>query len=219
MKEKRIPHINKPKSAVKMLIYDKLSQTIDGNISFSFSHFILDPVMIPNIFNNHFKNEEHLITVLTSFIGKILPKITSCKIQELLSSSLESNQLHFHTVDSDHKSIIAKVLCEYGYKQHQLEQMMEGNDIIMFAINLGHIYPARIVCQKIGNELFPLFFDTNHHIYMNEKYVKESFFYEHCPKYINNRCDFMPVDCFAFGYLDEEKLKDTYNYSYTFSKT
>ena len=46
-------------------------------------------------------------------------------------------------------------------------------------------------------------------------YPRESLFYEECPTYINKQCAYMPEDCFAVEYLDEELLKERSGYSYS----
>ena len=55
--------------------------------------------------------------------------------------------------------------------------------------------------------------------WFNEKYVKDSMFYESCPEYLSKRCPYMPTDCFAFGYLNEELLKESYEYSFSHNNT
>lgn len=118
------------------------------------------------------------------------------------------------TVDEAHRKIIREVLEAYHLPTCVITQVLEGNDIVGFSAALGHIYAARIVCYKVNNTLFPLFFDTNHHIYLNEKYVKESLFYEECPMYQNSQCTYMPAECYAVGYLDEDRLNESYGYTF-----
>lgn len=48
---------------------------------------------------------------------------------------------------------------------------------------------------------------------MNEKYVGDSLFYEDCPTYISGNCTYMPGDCFAVSFLDEEKVKEALGYT------
>ena len=125
-------------------------------------------------FNNHFKDDQQYTSIMTSLFSVILPKITSHSYRELNASSSESRQLHFHTIDDKHCVIVKEILKEYNFSDIMINQMFEGNNIYEFVASLGHTYPARIVCHKVGNVLYFLFIDTNHHIYINEKYVGES---------------------------------------------
>ena len=196
-------------------IADKITSADQAdNLVVNFSKLKLAPVCIKGKFNNHFRDNEHFSSVTASFLGVVLPKITSHTYKEICDGGLEGRILHYHAVDEAHRATVREVLEEYHFPAHAIEQMFEGNDIVEFSASLGHVYAARIVCHKVNNILHPLFFDTNHHIYLNEKYVKESMFYDDCPQYINNQCSYMPLDCFAFGYLNEELLKESYGYTF-----
>lgn len=186
----------------------------ENNLIVNFSKLKINPVCIKGEFNNHFKNDEHFASVTANFLGVVLPKITSHTYKEICDGGSECKILHYHSVDDIHRKTVRKVLEEYQIPEHTIDQMFEGNDIVEFSASLGHVYAARIVCHKVNNVLHPLFFDTNHHIYMNEKYIKESLFYEHCPTYVSDQCSYMPSECFAFEYLDEELLKESYGYSF-----
>lgn len=126
---------------------------------------------------------------------------------------MEGRSLHFHTIDEAHRKIVCEILKEYHFSDRTIEQMFEGDNIFEFTATLGHTLAARIVCHKFENILYFLFFDTNHHVYMNEKYVKESLFYEDCPTYSSSNCSYMPAECFAVSYLDEEKIRESFGYS------
>ena len=121
--------------------------------------------------------------------------------------------MHFHAIDKAHQEIVRDILKEYHFSTLTIDQMLEGNDLFNFSATLGHTYAARIVCHKVDNVLFLLFLDTNHHVYMNEKYLRDSLFYEDCPSYINGDCSYMPSNCFAFGLLDEEKIQESFGYT------
>ena len=138
--------------------------------------------------------------------------MTSHTFSEICEGSAEGRILHFHKIDEDHRRIVREVLECYSFSAQIIDQMFEGNNIFEFSANLGHVYAARIVCHKLGNVLSLLFFDTNHHIYLDEKYVKESLFYEDCPVYQARDCPYMPMECFAVGCLDENKIRDSYGY-------
>lgn len=196
-------------------IADKVtSAALENKLIVNFSKLKLTPICIKGRFNNHFKDNEHFATVTAGFLGVILPKIASHTYEEICDGGAEGRVLHYHTVDEAHRTAVREVLEEYHFPAHMIEQMFEGNDIVEFAASLGHVYAARIVCHKVNNVLHPLFFDTNHHIYLNEKYVRESMFYDDCPIYLNEQCRYMPSECFAFGYLNEELLEETYGYTF-----
>lgn len=197
-------------------IADKVTPAAPANnLIVNFSKLKLTPVCIKGKFNNHFKNDQHFASIAASFLGVVLPKITSHTYKEICDGGSEGRVLHYHSVDDAHREIVREVLKEYHFPTHAIEQMFEGNDIVEFSASLGHVYAARIVCHKVNNVLHPLFFDTNHHIYLNEKYVRDSMFYEDCPTYLSERCPYMPADCFAVGCLSEELLKESYGYTFS----
>lgn len=189
------------------------SPPIDVCLSVSFSKFQLKPVRLDDEFNSHFKDDAHFCAVASNFLGIILPKITSHTYKQLCEGTPDANSVHFHSIDEEHLETVRVVLNEYGYTKTAIDQMFEGNHIFQFSGTLGHTYPARAICHKIDNVLYLLFLDTNHHIYMNEKYTKDSFFYEHCPIYQQEECKYMPYDCFAFEYLDLRKIEESFGYS------
>ena len=178
-----------------------------------FSKFKLSPICLRGEFNNHFKDQQHFCTVAAEFLGKILPKISSHTYSEICEGSQEGRILHFHAIDKSHQLIVQRILSEYGFPKTTIEQMTEGKDVFEFSAALGHTYAARVVCHKDENILYFLFLDTNHHIYINERYVNESLFYEECPAYNDKKCNYMPADCFAVGCLDEQKISDSFGYS------
>ena len=178
-----------------------------------FSKFRISPICLRDEFNNHFKDQQHFCTVAAEFLGKILPKISSHTYSEICEGSQEGRTLHFHAIDKSHLLIVQRILSKYGFPKTTIDQMTEGKDIFEFSAALGHTYAARVVCHKDENVLYFLFFDTNHHIYINERYVRESLFYEECPACNSEKCNYMPADCFAVGYLDEQKISDSFGYS------
>ena len=178
-----------------------------------FSKFKLSPICLRGEFNNHFKDQQHFCTVAAEFLGKRLPKISSHTDSEICEGSQEGRILHFHAIDKSHQLIVQRILSEYGFPKTTIEQMTEGKDVFEFSAALGHTYAARVVCHKDENILYFLFLDTNHHIYINERYVNESLFYEECPAYNDKKCNYMPADCFAVGCLDEQKISDSFGYS------
>lgn len=204
------PNIEKFQSALarKVSVPDN-----PDNLTVSFAKFKLEPICLRGKFNNHFKDNQHFCSIAANFLGTIIPKITSHPYKEVCEGSSEGRALHFHTIDESHREIVREILKAYNFADYVIDQMFEGNDIFEFSASLGHIHAARIICHKINNVLYFLFLDTNHHIYFNEKYAGESLFFEDCPMYINNVCEYMPSECFAVSYIDEEKLKEGFGYN------
>lgn len=205
-----------PKKSPRRLI-PKIKQPDQNRpLNVNFSKFKIKPICITGRFNNHFKNYEHFNHIVVGFLGTVLPKITSHTYSEICEGGSENRILHFHTIDDQHREIVREILKAYNFKEFEIDQMMEGDDLFNLSAILGHSYPARLVCHKIENVLYFLFLDTNHHIYMNTKFTEETLFYETCPQYISGKCYIMPIDCYAVGYLDEKKLKETFSYNNSF---
>lgn len=205
-----IPKPQKPNlSAIETCNVEKNAKYININ----FSKFNIKAVNIQSEFNNHFKDQKHFNEVVSSFLGIVLPKISSQTYNQICEGTQEGKALHFHTIDEEHRDVLRNILLEYGYKQTAIDQIFEGNNLFEFSATIGHTYAARVVAHKIDNVFYLLFFDTNHHIYLNRKFVKESLFYETCPVYKDAECAYMPNECFAFSFLDENKLADTFGYS------
>lgn len=189
-------------------LQDKVQTSVKSNIlSINFSKFQFNPICLNGKFNNHFKDDTQLSKLLSEFLGVILPKVSS---QTYTGLQRESKQLHFHTIDNEHLKIVRDILISYNFSEFDVSQMFEGNNLCEFSASLGHIVPARVVCHKVDDILYLLFLDVNHHIYINRKYVKESMFYEHCPSFLENNCPYMPDDCFAVEYLDDEKFENSF---------
>lgn len=184
------------------------------SLCLNFSKFNLEPVSFNGEFNNYFKNNDHYLNVVTGFLKNVLPKITSLTYNKICETTSNGREIHFHTIDDTHRPIVRNILKKYNFSDITINQMFEGNSIFEFSATLGKKYPARIVCHKIDNVLYLLFFDTNHHIYFNQKYTGESLFYDNCPNYIGDNCCYMPNDCFAVSYLDSNKIQETYGYDY-----
>lgn len=193
-------------------LQDKVSPISTGStLSINFSKFQLNPICINGKFNNHFQNAEQYQGLISEFLGKILPKITSETYTEL---QREANQMHFHIIDDAHQVLVWEILREYGFSDFSINQMYEDKNLCEFSATFGHVIPARAICHKVGNVLFLLFLDVNHHIYINRKYTGESLLFESCPSYLDGTCNYMPESCFAVDYLDEEKLERSFGYNF-----
>ena len=199
--------------ATQPLISGVVPPQSDVHLSISFSKFKLQPICVDGEFNNYFKDDTHFQTVASSVFGIILCEITSHTYKELCEGGTSGSNLHFHSIDAEHLQIVRRILEAYGHKKQTIDQMLEGNSIFQFSGIMGHTYATRIVCHKIDNILYLLFLDTNHHIYINEKYIRESLFYESCPIYQQEECKYMPSECYAFEYLDLQKIQESYGFT------
>jgi hypothetical protein len=183
-------------------------------VGFNFSRFNLKSININKMFNNHFENSDVCLKILSALIGGIFPKLSQYTITELIGNRLCADVFRFHKIENENRDAVFSVLREYGFKQEDIDQMSEGNHVYQFSGILGGTAP-RVVCELVDSTLFLLFIDVNHHIYINERHAKDGLFYEYCPININSVCYNMPHNCFAFDYLDEEKLRASSTYEYS----
>lgn len=165
-------------------------------------------------FNNHFGNSSHYQDVLTNFIGKILPEISSLTPATLNSDGLKTDQFHFHKIDSDHIEKVRAVLKLYSFNDTLINQFLDGEQLFEFAGNLKGKFESRIICENIDNVLYFLFFDTNHHIYFDKDKAGKSSKYLYCPYKDLKLCNYLYV-CTANEFLDQVKIEETYNYGYS----
>ena len=99
-------------------ISDKISVPENPDtLSVSFSKFKLDPICLRGKFNNHFKDNQQYISIVTSLLSVVLPKITSHSYGEVCEGSNEGRQLHFHTIDDKHRKIVREILKEYNFSK------------------------------------------------------------------------------------------------------
>ena len=177
-------------------------------IRVDFRYFHISPIRVNGVFNNHFKNTEAENSNLCSFLGTVLPKICSeDSIEQLLKS--QRNTMHFHIVREKPLEKVTTVLKEYRFPVDFIEQISDS--IYEFKASMKDGNAARIVAYRVGNTLYPLFFDSNHHIYFNDSKSGNSLFYAYCPRALEDNCSYIIKDCFARDYLDEEKIKKSYN--------
>lgn len=197
----------------QLLVSEVVPPQLNGHLSISFAKFNLKPVCLAGEFNNHFKDDAHFQAVASSILDLALKQISSHTYKELCEGGIAGSGLHFHPIDPEHLQTVRRILEAYGHKKQTIDQMLEGKHIFQFSGIMGHTYAARIVCHKIDNILYLLFLDTNHHIYINDKYIRESLFYESCPIYQQEECKYMPSDCYAFEYLDLQKIQESYGFT------
>lgn len=202
------------KGRIKKVDGKGLNQTIpkalknpDGKVKFDFSKFTLTPQKQSD-FNNFFKNESQFTAIAWGLLGVCLPKVSQHTFSQLTHS--ESKQMHFHILDNEHCEKVKKILSDYSFSTEEINQLVDENSIFEFSAIMGHVYPSRLICSKIDDIIYPLFLDTNHHIYFDKKYGDDTLFYEFCPAYQCDQCKYMPDDCFAVSYLDEDKLNETF---------
>ncbi len=178
------------------------------NITFTFREFRKDCIHIPGVFNNYVLDEADFSGKLSSFVFFALPLFSQHCYRDLLDRSM-GDQLHFHQIRDDQLDVVKQILKAYHFRDERIDSIVEGNCLYQFSseLNTG----MRVVAEKRGSLFSVLFFDANHHIYMNKALTQESgsLFYEHCPRNVQGKCATMPDTCYAFEYLDIQKLHDS----------
>jgi len=178
-------------------------------LSCSFEYFKCQPICINHRFNNHFRDSHDYFDVLYNFLGVVLPKICEVTYNELKA---DNHGLHFHVIkEVDKRELINKIMKEYNYNNSYIEQVV-GDSLFEFKASLQGHSPSRVVAYLSDNIIYVLFFDTNHHIYIDKDKTKDSLYFEYCPTYLESKCKYMPDDCFAVDYLDVEKIEKSYCY-------
>lgn len=196
----------------------KNNGTLDEDVPllFTFSDFKMAPISIED-FNNFYSNQEEYLRKLSVFIGKALPLLSNEKMS-IFSDRAKMNSLHLHPVHGK-DDILRKIFEKYQFNSKAIDNILEGASIYQFEVPYEN-GASRVVFQRIDNLVSFLFLDPNHHIYLNRKFVDEngSLFYEFCPVNECEQCERMNYlkTCFAFDYLDEERYKATYEYSYSY---
>lgn len=217
MSKKQIPTQLKPSSGVTL---GQGQKTYDAHPVFSFEDFHLEAINIPDSFNNHFKDPESYRKIISNLFGKGLQLLSIEKVDDLLKSRSKQGALHFHKI-TDKEDIIEKILRTYQFNDSKINNILEGDNLYQFEIPYEN-GATRVVFQVIDSVFSLLFLDTNHHIYFNKTKVERagSLFFEECP--INNagHCERLEYwkTCFAFEFLDVEKIKETYGNGYDGTK-
>lgn len=165
-------------------------------------------------FNNFFRDSTHFQSVMSSFMGTVLPKISDLTTTELLAGGRFTQQFHFHKIGTDKFEKLRSILEAYSFNETLINQFLDGENIFQFAGNLeGHLVESRVVCEYLEGVLYILFFDTNHHLYFDKSKVGESLSYNHCPYETGNEC-YNAYNCLAREFLDLKKINETYSFSY-----
>lgn len=182
---------------------------------FTFSNFKLYPINIDGVFNNHFNNANEYIRKITVLFGQALPLLSN-ESYNMFRELSKVKSMHIHQLHGK-EDILKQIFKKYGYSDEAINNFMEGSEIYQLEIPFEN-GATRIVFQRIDNLISFLFLDSNHHIYMNKKFVDQnhSLFYEYCPLNQNNSCQRMNYfnTCFAFEYLDENKYNNSFGYTF-----
>ncbi|MBR1437889.1 MAG: hypothetical protein IJ587_05065 [Synergistaceae bacterium] len=184
---------------------------------FSFAQFKLKPVRIDGEFNNFFKDDKHYIENMFVLLGLALPLLSKENATLFSSDFAKAGTMHIHKVYSK-RNLIERILTIHGFSPQAIDNIFEGNEI--YQLEVPYLNGAtRVIFQRIDNLLSFLFLDTNHHLYLNEikTSASHSLFYEFCPTFLNNECNFMKQlqTCYAFEFLDVQKISDSLGYKYT----
>ena len=183
---------------------------------FSFAQFKLKPVKLDGEFNNFFRDEQHYIQTMLIFLGSAMPLLSRENATLFSGDFAKAGIMHIHKVDKK-RGLIERILLAYNFPIQNIDNIFEGNEV--YQLEIPYLNgAARIIFQRIDNLISFLFLDTNHHLYLNEMKTSNSgsLFYEFCPVFLNNECNIMQElkTCYAFEFLDEQKIKRTLLYSY-----
>lgn len=186
-----------------------------SRIFFTFEDFKVKPINIEKEFNNHFEDENDYINRI-NILMEFLSMFSSYTLEDLHSKGNLKKQLHFHKVDKNINTV-EKILKKYGFNEAKITSIMSGNRLYQLSLEAKRS-SIRVIVECTENIFSPLFLDTNHHIYMNEKMTKNenTLFYSFCPKYEEDRCESMKYmdECYAFEYLDHKKILQSYGFKY-----
>lgn len=188
----------------------------DFPLLFTFSNFRMNPINIPEVFNNHFKDLDEFIRKVSILLGKALP-LLSMETSSLFNDCSKSKQFHLHKLTGK-EDILFQIFKTYCFSPEAIDNFIDGAEI--YQLELPYENGAtRIVFERIENLISFLFLDPNHHIYMNHKFVDQnhSLFYEYCPVNEADDCPRMTYlqTCFAFEFLDKEAYEKTYGFDYS----
>ncbi len=113
------------------------------------------------------------------------------------------NDQHFCSVAAGFLGTILPKITSHTYRE-VCEGSSEGQILHFHTIDDVHRKTVREVLEE---------YNFSKQTIEKEKYVRESLFYTDCPTYTSGNCTYMPNDCFAVSFLDEEKLKETFCYT------
>ena len=216
--KRRVAIPQKPESRVCVT---EAGVEIDDGLSFSFKRFKKSCINIAG-FNNHFLNANHYSNVWHQFTKDTLFVISQEKRSTLFSNDNANTgalrgYLHLHQIRQK-DSLLRKIFEEYRYTENEIDNFIEGARIYQMEIR-SNIVKTRIVFHYVDGVLYFLFFDTNHHIYMDEEKTRHegSLRYGYC---ISN--DAIPCslaygelqDCPIREYMDWKKYSESMGFAY-----
>lgn len=189
----------------------------DGRPLFSFVKFKMNSINIDGKFNNFYKNEQEYIKQISTILGMALPSFSNENIDDLKKDKAKKKIIHFHKIQESKREILEKILREYEFNDKIIDDIIYGSDVYQFEFMYVN-GSCRAVVEIIDGIIYPLFMDTNHHIYFDKDLVKEanSLYYDVCPINEDGSCYRMNYigTCFAFDFLDKDKIMKTYENSY-----
>ncbi|MFZ5975159.1 MAG: hypothetical protein ACOYU3_07105 [Bacillota bacterium] len=190
----------------------------DGSIVFSFKEFRFDSIKIEKKFNNHFKDENDLREKIVSFMSFSLPWFSNETISNIEANKGIRNKFHFHKIENEKLEMIEEILAKYAFSQKRIDSLIDGNSIYQFSPLIKD--SPRIIAEKVDNVFSILFWDVNHHIYINAEMVEDanSLFFEVCPVYNSGQCCYMDGFCFAVDFIDESKVNESMGYTLAYKR-
>lgn len=186
-----------------------------NRIFFTFEDFKVKPINIEKKFNNHFRDESDYINRINTLM-EFLGMFSNYTLADFYSKGDLKNQLHFHKLD-ENVDTVEMILRTYGFNEEKITSIISGSRLYQLSLEAKRS-SIRVIVECTENIFSPLFLDTNHHIYMDEQLTKNenTLFYQYCPKYKEDKCESMRYtdECYAFEYLDHEKILRSYGYIY-----
>lgn len=202
------------------LVVKTTKGVLNEELTFTFSKFKSNCINIKNTFNNYFKSDKDYHEKMTAFVNQGLSQLSNIKGSDFFNSKV--GNLHIHSL-SDKKEILNKIFTAYEFPEKTIADFNEGESIYQLEIPSEHS-ETRVVFERIGSNLISfLFFDTNHHIYANNKLIKahNSMFFTACPVFKEGCCQIKnsKMPCYMDEYFDEEKYCRSFDYAYSPNKS
>lgn len=146
----------------------------NNQLSFSLKQFKIGSINIKNEFNNHFRSpaeaKKYFIDIL-----QLLVDISNYKTSDF-SNGRFIDQKHLHKIGNEQLEILKKVLREYQYNEFFIDDLVAGERVYQISKSKSG---GRLIFELVGSVIYPLFIDPNHHIYSNDRFIKETYSYKY----------------------------------------
>lgn len=185
-------------------------------LTFSFTKFHPESICIEKEFNNYFCNEGTCHETLLAFICGLLPLLSN-ETEDIYGNYSLKKELRIHPVQGKQK-LLERILEKYGFPESEIDETFEDNNLYQAEVIYAE-KACRVIFQRIDNIISFLFFDSNHHIYIDKALTRKSgsMFYKYCPRNIAGLCQNVKYSniCFISEYLDVERIKASFGYDFS----